>query len=59
MKKTYLSPVTKVTKVQLTNMLLTLSTTNKPASVVGGKVDMESRNDNAWDIWGTGDYDEE
>ena len=59
MKKTYLSPATKVTKVQLTNMLLTLSTSNKAANVVDGKVNMESRNDNAWDIWGTGDYDEE
>ena len=59
MKKTYLSPATKVTKVQLTNMLLTLSTSNKAANVDGGKVNMESRNDNAWDIWGSGDYEED
>ena len=55
MKKTYISPATKVTKVQLTNMLLTLSTSDRKATLTGGgKVDMEAR-DNAWDIWGTGD----
>lgn len=59
MKKTYLSPATKVTKVQLTNMLLTLSTSEKSAVITDGKVNLQSREDNAWDIWGTGDYDEE
>jgi len=54
MKKTYISPATKVTKVQLTNMLLTLSTSDSKATLTGGKVDMEAR-DNAWDIWGTDD----
>jgi len=59
MKKTYFSPVTKVTKVQLSNMLLTLSTSEKPADITGGKVDLQSREDNAWDIWGNGDYEED
>lgn len=60
MKKTYFSPVTKVTKIQLSNMLLTLSTSEKSAVITGGKVDLQSREDNgAWDIWGQGDYEED
>lgn len=60
MKKTYFSPVTKVTKIQLSNMLLTLSTSEKSAVITDGKVNLESREDNgAWDIWGQGDYEED
>jgi len=60
MKKTYFSPVTKVTKIQLSNMLLTLSTSETSAVITGGKVNLESREDNdAWDIWGQGDYEED
>lgn len=60
MKKTYFSPVTKVTKIQLSNMLLTLSTSENSAVITGGKVDLQSREDNgAWDIWGQGDYEED
>jgi len=60
MKKTYFSPVTKVTKIQLSNMLLNLSTSEKAAAITDGKVDLQSREDNgAWDIWGQGDYEED
>ena len=59
MKKTYISPNTKVTKVQLSQSLLTLSTTDRSASVTDGKVTLESREDNSWDIWGGDDYDDE
>lgn len=60
MKKTYFSPVTKVTKIQLSNMLLTLSTSENSAVITDGKVNLESREDNgAWDIWGQGDYEED
>lgn len=59
MKKTYFSPVTKVTKIQLSNMLLTLSTSETSAVITDGKVDLQSREDNAWDIWGQGDYEED
>ncbi len=60
MKKTYFSPVTKVTKIQLSNMLLTLSTSENSAVITDGKVNLQSREDNgAWDIWGQGDYEED
>lgn len=60
MKKTYFSPVTKVTKIQLSNMLLTLSTSETYAKTNAGTVDLQSREDNgAWDIWGQGDYEED
>ena len=60
MKKTYFSPVTKVTKIQLSNMLLTLSTSETSAKTNAGTVDLQSREDNnAWDIWGQGDYEED
>jgi len=60
MKKTYFSPVTKVTKIQLSNMLLNLSTSEKAAVITDGKVDLQSReNNDAWDIWGQGDYEED
>lgn len=59
MKKTYISPDTKVTKVQLSQSLLTLSTTDRSASVTDGKVTLESRDNNSWDIWGGDDYDDE
>ena len=61
MKKTYFSPVTKVTKIQLSNMLLELSTSETFAKTnAGGTVDLQSREDNgAWDIWGNGDYEED
>ncbi|MBQ7572360.1 MAG: hypothetical protein IJT19_08995 [Bacteroidaceae bacterium] len=59
MKKTYISPNTKVTKVQLSQSLLTLSTTDRSASVTDGKVTLESRDNNSWDIWGGDDYDDE
>ena len=55
----YISPATKVTKVQLSQSLLTLSTTETAAVVKqDGTVDLEAR-DNSWDIWGDGDYDED
>lgn len=60
MKKTYFSPVTKVTKIQLSNMLLNLSTSENSAVITDGKVNLQSREDNgAWDIWGNGDYEED
>lgn len=62
MKKTYISPDTKVTKVQIANMLLTLSATDKAAQLGGTSgaytVDMESRENNSWDIWGNDDYED-
>lgn len=57
MKKTYISPATEITKAQVLQMFLTLSTTERAAVVTDGKVDLNSRGDNSWDIWGNDDYE--
>ena len=59
MKKTYFSPVTKVTKIQLSNMLLELSSMsfNEKNGKKGTVLSRE--NNDAWDIWGQGDYEED
>jgi len=57
--KTYIQPETKVVKVKTVQMMavstLGIDSTNKVTDVN----DLLGREDNSWDIWGTGDYDEE
>lgn len=56
-KKIYIEPKTKITVVQLSGMLaLSMIGEDKKATKSG---EVLGRDDNAWDIWGTGDYDEE
>ncbi|MBQ7572463.1 MAG: hypothetical protein IJT19_09545 [Bacteroidaceae bacterium] len=57
--KTYIQPETKVVKVKTVQMMavstLGIDSTNKVTDVN----DLLGREDNSWDIWGTGDDDEE
>ena len=59
MKKIYSIPETKV--VTIKNICVLSGSPaiglNTSGSVAAANVD--SRQDNSWDIWGTGDYDEE
>ncbi len=55
MKKTYMKPTTKVVKIHInSSIMLTLSNATKANS----SATVESREDNSWDIWGTGDYED-
>ena len=55
--KTYIKPETKVVFVKTAHLctLSTLGVNNEKQNDISG----DSRQDNSWDIWGTGDYDEE
>ena len=56
-KKIYIEPKTKMTVVQLSGMLaLSMIGDGKTANKSG---EVLSREDNAWDIWGQGDYEED
>ena len=59
MKKRYSIPETKVVKIQTSKSLLTLSDVKLDPSKSVDAASVDSRQDNSWDIWGTGDYDEE
>ena len=56
--KTYIQPETKVVSIRMTQVMAA-----SPAITLGsGKVNaasVDSREDNSWDIWGNGDYDED
>lgn len=60
MKKTYISPVVQVVKIQTCSMMA-LSLSNEEAIVSEGKVDLDTKYSGDWgDIWGNGsdsDYD--
>ena len=60
MKKTYISPVSKVVRVGVAQMMATSSpgvTLNSGDSVDAASVDV--REDKGWDIWGNEDASEE
>ena len=59
--KTYIQPETKVVKVKTVQMMAvsTLGIDSTPANKVTNVGDLLGREDNSWDIWGTGDDDEE
>ena len=51
MKKTYISPVVQVVKIQTCSMMA-LSLSEDPAEVTDGHVDLESKDAGDWgDIW--------
>ena len=58
MKKTYSIPETKVVVIKTMNMMAASPAVTLGSGTVGAG-SIESRQDNSWDIWGTGDYDEE
>ena len=59
MKKTYISPVSKVVRVGVAQMMASSPdvTMSSGKSVDAASVDV--REDNGWDIWGTEDASEE
>ena len=60
MKKTYISPVSKVVRVGVAQMMAASSpdvTMNSDGSVNANEVDVHENN--GWDIWGTEDASEE
>jgi len=60
--KTYIQPTTNVVKIQYVSIICeSLGLKGASASVDGSNNYDKAlgRQDNSWDIWGTGDYDEE
>ncbi len=56
MKKTYNSPSMKVVKIALHQMVA--ESTIKLGASYNGSATIESREDNAWDIWGNNSEDD-
>ena len=59
MKKIYSIPETKVVHVRINKMIADSFPGVKLGSGTVDAANVDSRQDNSWDIWGTGDYDEE
>ena len=58
--KTYIQPTTKVVKIQHVSIICeSIGLSSTAASTTGDTYNSLGRQDNSWDIWGTGDYDEE
>jgi len=57
MKKIYNQPTTVVVNVKCVSMMA-LSKFDTAASTSAENGFMESHEDNSWDIWGTGDYED-
>ena len=58
MKKVYINPKTTVTTIELRNSLLTLSLQDT-GTKANSSTTVLTREDNSWDIWGQGDYEED
>ena len=63
MKKTYISPLVKVVAVRQLNVIAASIGNGKTSfgdAKTGSSGDYaDSRDNNSWDIWGDGDYDED
>lgn len=55
MKKIYNQPTTKIVKLHsISGIMLSMSGATKASSTAA----VETHEDNSWDIWGTGDYED-
>jgi len=61
MKKTYIIPITNVVTIRTNQMLALSAVIGSTANSSGDDngVTMGARDNNSWDIWGDGDYDED
>lgn len=57
-KKIYIEPKTKMTVVQLSRMLALSMIGDGKTATKSGEV-LSRENNDAWDIWGQGDYEED
>ena len=59
MKKTYNSPVSKVVRIRVAQVMAASLNVSLNSSKSVDAASVDSRGDNSWDIWGNNDLDEE